>query len=78
MQLDHKLVCVVANPPAKECCPVYLYVLNCYTSKLPKKAKEKDLLYCPPLPTVRKSPDDSWYTAGLVGKNTLQTMVCDV
>ena len=41
MELDHKVVPVLASPSAKECCPVY--VLDCYINKLQKEAEQKDL-----------------------------------
>ena len=48
-----------------------LYIIN----KLPSKAKEMDLFYCKPLPTLPKNPDAPWFVAIPVGKNTLATMV---
>ena len=42
------------------------------------EAKEMDLFYCRPCPTVPKKPEDPWYISVLVGKNTLSSMVKDM
>ncbi len=56
-RLEHKVVSIVANPKARERCPVY--VLDLYLSKLPKAAVDKNIFYCkhlPETPVDDKSP----------------------
>lgn len=76
MRLHHKVVTVVANSKIGERCPVY--ILDKYISKLPDKAKEMDLFYCRAYPKLPKNPNDPWYIATPIGKNTLSTMVRDM
>uniref|UniRef100_A0A1X7TCK4 ZMYM2-like/QRICH1 C-terminal domain-containing protein n=1 Tax=Amphimedon queenslandica TaxID=400682 RepID=A0A1X7TCK4_AMPQE len=76
MRLDRKVVTVVANSKIGERCPVY--ILDKYISKLPDKAKEMDLFYCRAYPKLPKNPNDPWYIATPIGKNTLSTMVRDM
>ena len=73
MRLDHKVVTVVSNPKLGEHCPVY--ILDKYISKLPEKAKNMDLFYCRACPKLPKNPEDPWFIATPVGKNTLSNMV---
>ena len=73
MRLGHKVVTVVANPKIGERCPVY--ILDKYISKLPEKAKETDLFYCKPCPSIPKNTTDPLFYASPIGKNTLGNMV---
>ena len=76
MRLDHKVVTAVSNPNLGEHCPVY--ILDKYISKLPEKAKNMDLFYCRACPKLPKNPEDPWFIATPVGKNTLSNMVRDM
>ena len=76
LRMEHKVVTIVSNEAVGNRCSVFL--LDRYISKLPDKAKEMDLFYCRPSPTVPKKPEDSWYIAVPIGKNTLSNMVKDI
>ena len=60
-------------PEAGPRCPVYL--LDLYISKLPKGAKEKDLVYVQPLEKLPHDASKLWYSAVPVGNHTLQQMI---
>ena len=76
LRIEHKVVTIMANKAVGNRCPVFL--LDLYISKLPHQAKEMDLFYCRPCPTVPKKPEDPWYISVTVGKNTLSSMVKDM
>ncbi len=76
IKLEHKVVTITANPSVAERCPVY--ILDQYISKLPAKAKEKDLFYCRPLENVPKDPSAPWFADVPIGKNILRNMVRDL
>ena len=73
LHINSKVVPVFPCQEARERCPVHL--LDLYISKLPKEAKEKDLLYVRPLDKKPQDPNLPWYSAVPLGKHTLQQKV---
>ena len=63
LRIEHKVVTIMANKAVGNPCPVFL--LDLYISKLPHQAKEMDLFYCRPCPTVPKKPEDPWISQSL-------------
>ena len=53
----------------------HVKILDLYLQKLPSDAKEKDVFYLRPLPTVPSDPSQPWFTSTPVGKNTLNNMM---
>lgn len=75
-QLDasHKVVHQFKQDNMGERC--HVLILDTYFSKLPACAWDQDTFYLRPLCKVPESSDySSWFTAVLVGKNTLSKMV---
>ena len=70
--MEHKSVTIVSNPAVGDKCPVF--IIDLYISKLPQEAKQQDLFYCCPLPSVPDKCDDPWFIAVPVGKNTFSKM----
>ena len=73
MRVEHKVVTIITNPSVKKKCSVLL--LDLYVSRLPQEAEDKNLFYCRPLQKIMKSSTEPWYSATLIGRNMLQTMV---
>ena len=72
LNLENKVVRQYQNLSGSGACHVEL--LDKYLSKLPSKAKEKDVFYLTP----NKLTDDSkpWYSLVPIGRNRLGTMLC--
>jgi len=70
-QLDvpHKVVHQYEDPRAGPRCHVFL--LDLYLSKIPNQAKDQDIFYLRPLPSVPLKESLPWFTCAPVGKNTL-------
>ena len=73
-QLDvpHKVVHQYEDPRAGPRCHVFL--LDLYLSKIPDRAKDQDIFYMRPLPSVPLGESLPWFTCAPVGKNTLIQM----
>ena len=73
-QLDvpHKVVHQYEDPRAGPRCHVFL--LDLYLSKIPNRAKDQDIFYLRPLPSVPLKESIPWFTCAPVGKNTLSQM----
>ena len=53
----------------------HVKILDLYLQKLPPDAKEKDVFYLRPLPSVPTDPSKPWFTGTPVGKNMLNSML---
>jgi len=60
------------DPRAGPRCHVFL--LDLYLSKIPNRAKDQDIFYLRPLPSVPLKESLPWFTCAPVGKNTLSQM----
>ena len=67
-----KVVHQYEDPRAGPRCHVYL--LNLHLSKIPNRAKEQNVFYLQPLPSVPVSDSAPWFTCAPIGKNTLSQM----
>ena len=76
LHVKSKVVVVFLCAEAEERCPVHLLDLS--ISKLPKEAKEKDLVYVRPLDKKPLDPADAWYSAVPLWKHTLQKKVITI
>ena len=72
LHVDNKSVEIHKNKDAGERCLVYL--LDLYLSKIPQRAKDKDIFYCKPLQKY-KHESDIWYSEQPRGKHFLNGMV---
>ena len=68
MRLKNKVVPVIANPQAGDCCLVT--ILDFDFQKFPERAKMEDLFYMQPLPQIPSIPGAPWFKNQVVGKNT--------
>ena len=72
LHVDNKIVEIHENKDAGEQCLVYL--LDLYLSKIPQRAKDKDIFYCKPLQKYT-CESDVWYSEQPRGKHFLNDMV---
>ena len=71
LNLENKIVKIIAHPEAGEYCHCYLL-----DSKLPSKAKEMDIFYVRTLmPKDKSSP---WFSHVAVGKNKLASVITEM
>lgn len=75
VHLANKVVHHYANSSMGICC--YVYLMDLYISKLPAKAKEKDIFYCKPAKNIPNN-DKPWYFETAVGHNTLKRKLKDI
>ena len=76
MRVENKTVVSVADPKVGSRCHIYL--LDLYIEKLPRKAVEKDIVYCCLLPSTPTDFSKPWFTAVLVGRNQLTKTVSNM
>ena len=74
LHLENKVVCQYQNLSGSG--PCHVQILDAYFSKLPSRAKEKDIFYL--TPNKLSAESKSWYSLVPVGRNRLGSMLKDM